>query len=604
MVDEALTAALRAWLKLAMRLLPILPAALCVAIGVAADPPRAWADSPVVLDGIDGDTRDAILDLLPDRDEPESLFDAERIAEEAAARAMVWLRSEGYYAATVTPEAEENPIAARLRISTGPRFLFEPAELVYDGDEPDSAAARDAAAAINGLHANAPARAADVLQAEANAISALQNAGYADAIAGQRRVVVDHATSRVSPEFHLHAGRMARLGRVRAEPDTVFRPGFIAGLQNWETGERYSPESISRLRRDLTSTGAVSLATTRLGEPDANGVRDVIVAIEPARRNAYEIGLGYSTTEGVGLQAEWTRRNLTGRADALSVEATLAEMQQGLTVELLRPHAAGLGHSITYGASADREQLDAYTRQGVAIYASVDASTRLRLGQSYGLRLSADEYDDLQGSVTDAIILSGFYDIRNDSTGFTLDPRDGSIVEMRVEPSVSTGDETLGFVRATAEGRVYESFLDQDRLTLAARVRTGWLEPVAGSADDVPPDRRFYAGGGGSVRGYAYNTLYPRERDTLGLTPGGQGLLEGSVEARWRFGERWGAAAFVDGGTAFDDWSEAGDLSWGVGVGARYDLGFAPLRIDIAVPLDQDETSDDFALYISLGQAF
>jgi translocation and assembly module TamA len=106
------------------------------------------------------------------------------------------------------------------------------------------------------------------------------------------------------------------------------------------------------------------------------------------------------------------------------------------------------------------------------------------------------------------------------------------------------------------------------------------------------------------VRGYEYNTLYPRERDTLGLTPGGQGLLEGSVEARWRFGDRWGAAAFVDGGTAFDDWSEAGDLSWGVGVGARYDLGFAPLRIDFAVPLDQDETSDDFALYISLGQAF
>jgi translocation and assembly module TamA len=604
MVDEALTAALRAWLKLAMRLLPILPAALCVAIGVAADPPRAWADSPVVLDGVDGDTRKAILDLLPDRDAPESLFDAERIAEEAAARALVWLRSEGYYGATVTPEARENPIAAQLLISTGPRFLFEPPQLVYEGDAPTALAAQAAAHAISAVHANAPARAASVLEAEAGAVAALQDAGYADATASPRRVVVDHATSRVAPEFHLSAGQIARLGRVRAEPDTVFRPGFVARLQNWETGEAYSPERISRLRRDLTSTGAVSLATTRLAEPGPDGLRDVVIAVEPARRNAYELGLGYSTTEGFGVQAEWTRRNFTGRADALSVEATLAEMQQGLTVELLRPHAAGLGHSITYGASADHEELDAYTRQGVALYASVDASTRLRLGQSYGVRLSADEYDDLLGSVTDAIILSGFYNLRNDSTGYTLDPRDGSIVEMRVEPSVSTGDETLGFVRGTAEGRVYESFGDEDRLTLAARVRTGWLEPVAGSADDVPPDRRFYAGGGGSVRGYAYNTLYPAERDTLGLTPGGQGLLEGSVEARWRFGDRWGVAAFVDGGTAFDDWSEAGDLSWGVGIGARYDLGFAPLRIDFAVPLDQDETSDDFALYISLGQAF
>jgi translocation and assembly module TamA len=81
-------------------------------------------------------------------------------------------------------------------------------------------------------------------------------------------------------------------------------------------------------------------------------------------------------------------------------------------------------------------------------------------------------------------------------------------------------------------------------------------------------------------------------------------VLEGSFEARWRFDDRWGAAAFVDAGTAFDHWGEATDLSWGVGLGARYDLGFAPLRIDIAFPLDDDESSEDFALYVSLGQAF
>jgi translocation and assembly module TamA len=218
--------------------------------------------------------------------------------------------------------------------------------------------------------------------------------------------------------------------------------------------------------------------------------------------------------------------------------------------------------------------------------------------------LAADQYDDISGDVRRAIVLSGVAGLRRDTTNFTLDPRDGSITEVRIEPSVSTGDESLTFVRATAEGRVYESFGREDTLTLAARIRTGWLEAVAGSANDAPPDRRFYAGGGGSVRGYDYNSIYPSERDALGLTPGGQGLLEGSLEARWRFGERWGAAAFIDGGAAFDNWSAAGDLSWGAGIGARYDLGFAPLRIDLAIPLDRDETQDDYALYISLGQAF
>ncbi|MEQ1493670.1 MAG: BamA/TamA family outer membrane protein, partial [Terricaulis sp.] len=245
-------------------------------------------------------------------------------------------------------------------------------------------------------------------------------------------------------------GALARLGRVRAEPGGVLRPGFVDDLQNWQTGDVYSPQALSRLRRDLTSTGAVSLATTTLAPPDENGLRDVVIAIEPAKRNAYELVVSYSTTEGAGVQAEWTRRNLTGRADSLSVAATLAEMQQGVTLSLTRPHAAGLGHASTWGASADREQLEAYTRQGVALFASVDASTRLRTATSYGVRLSADEYDDVIGTVRDAIVLSAFGDWRHDTTQFTLDPLEGSITEFRLEPSVSTGDETLGFVRATA----------------------------------------------------------------------------------------------------------------------------------------------------------
>lgn len=588
-----------------MRRFSVLPAALAAAIGFAAGPPMAWADSPVVLEGAEEDMREAILDLLPDRDRPTTLFEAERIAEEAAARATAWLRSEGYYAASVTPEATEEPAAARLVIAPGQRFRFAAPQLVFEGEVPNAAASTAASRAIASVDADAPARAGAVLEAEAAALLALQNAGYADATPAQRRVVVDHATAQVTPEFRFNAGELVRLGEVRAEPNDLFRVSFVDNLQNWRTGETYNPEALARLRRDMTSTGAVSRSSTRLDAPGPDGTRDVVLEVEPARRHAYEVGLGYSTTEGLGVEAQWTRRNITRRADALTVSTTLGEIQQNLGVELSRPHAVGLGHTLRFGASAEREATDAYTRQGVAIHAAVDAATRMRLGQSYGLELSSDMFDDLAGGgVTDALVLSAFYNLRNDSTVFSLDPRDGSIVEMRVEPSVSTGDETLGFVRATAEGRIYESFGDQDRLTLAARLRTGWLEAVAGDANDVPPDRRFYAGGGGSVRGYDYNSIYPAERDLLGLSPGGQGLLEGSLEARWRFGDRFGAAAFVDAGTAFDTWAEAGDLSWGVGVGARYDLGFAPLRIDVAFPLDSDETSEDFALYISLGQAF
>ncbi|MGH6950175.1 MAG: autotransporter assembly complex protein TamA, partial [Vitreimonas sp.] len=452
--------------------------------------------------------------------------------------------------------------------------------------------------------AGAPARAAAIFEAEAAAVLALQQAGYPDAAAGERRVVVDHAEGTVSAEFRFSAGALARLGQVRAQPDTVLRPSFVRSLRNWDEGEAYTPEALALLRRNLNSTGAVSRVGTRLDAPDANGVRDVVLEIEPAKRNAYEFGLGYSTIDGLGVEAEWTRRNLTGRADALAVAAQVGEQQQVASIRLSRPHAAGLGHTAHFGISAEREDLDAYTRQGVSLFASVDASPRLRIGRSYGIELAFDQFDDIASGPTDTVVLSAFGAIRHDTTEFSLDPRDGSIVDLRVEPSISGGDSTLGFVRAIAEGRAYESFGREDSVTLAARIRTGWLAAISGDPNDAPPDRRFYAGGGGSVRGYEYNSIYPRERDALGLNPGGQGLLEGSIEGRWRFNDRWGAAVFVDAGTAFDDWSEAGDLSYGVGFGARYNLGFAPLRVDIAFPLDDEFATDDYALYISLGQAF
>jgi translocation and assembly module TamA len=557
----------------------------------------------VVIEGADEQSRRAILELLPERDAPTTLFEAERIAEEAATRARAWLRSEGYYAAEVTPEASEEPPSARLVIAPGARFRFAAPQLAFDDAAPDSETVAAAAKDLQRVAENAPARAQAVLEAEATALATLQAAGYPDAAAGARRVVVDHASNSVLTEFRFNAGARAKLGNVRVEPGGMFRDDFLRRLSGWKPGDQYDPERVSDLRRDLVSTGAVSRVTTRLAPADENGVRDVVLDVEAAKRHAYELGLGWSTTEGIGLEAEWTRRNFTGRADALTVALALGDMRQGASVALERPHAAGRARTQRFVAGYEREDNEAFTREGVQASASVDASPRLRLGTSYGVSVSANTFDAAAG-VEEALVFAGFVDVHRDTTERPLDARSGTIVDLRLEPAVSTGDATVGFVRAMGDARIYHSTGREDRYTFAARTRVGWLETVTGDAENIPPDRRFYAGGGGSVRGYAYNSIFPEEREVLGLTPGGQGLFEIGLETRARLSDRWGAAAFVDGGAAFDTWEEAGDMRWGVGVGARYNLGFAPLRVDIAFPLDRRDGDSEYALYISLGQAF
>ena len=102
----------------------------------------------------------------------------------------------------------------------------------------------------------------------------------------------------------------------------------------------------------------------------------------------------------------------------------------------------------------------------------------------------------------------------------------------------------------------------------------------------------------------AMSTTRSIRKTAMQFHPGTEGQASSKARSRrWRFDDRWGAAAFVDAGTAFDDREEATDLSWGVGIGPATISALRP-RVDLAIPLDEDESSDDFALYISLGQAF
>ena len=123
------------------------------------------------------------------------------------------------------------------------------------------------------------------------------------------------------------------------------------------------------------------------------------------------------------------------------------------------------------------------------------------------------------------------------------------------------------------------------------------------SLTDVPADERFYAGGSGSVRGYAYQSVGPQTR---GDPSGGRGLAEGSIEIRHKFNDDYGAVAFVDAANLSEEVApDFSDAAVGAGVGLRYYTAVGPIRFDLATPLTQkDQTADAVQFYISIGQAF
>jgi translocation and assembly module TamA len=163
------------------------------------------------------------------------------------------------------------------------------------------------------------------------------------------------------------------------------------------------------------------------------------------------------------------------------------------------------------------------------------------------------------------------------------------------------------------EGTVYYPI--SDRLVIAGRARAGSIFGIA--RDDLAPSRRYYGGGGGSVRGYGFQRLGPLEPvsslvpddegniNLADLRPvGGRSLNEFALEARYRFGN-FGIVPFIDAGNSYESTFPTGsDLRFGAGIGGRFYTNFGPFRIDVATPLNPRPGDGKIAIYLSLGQAF
>lgn len=594
--------------------------AASAALTVVLGPALALAEPKAAIDGVqDEDLRRLIVTAVGEsKKPPQTVFEARRRAREAGEDAIAVLRSEGYYDYVVeadvrggesdTDNAPPQPV---VHVDPGPRsVLFDPA-VQWVGNPPDDKARQAGEAAVD-LELGQPGRAADVIAAEGRIVAAVQKRGYADAKADPRQVIVDHATHTVQPTFHIASGTLVRLNGLDVETTGRTNPAWVRRLAPWKSGDAYDPEDVAELERRLLDTGVYDSVTVAL-EPQAKttpeGLRPVLVSLSDRPPHTIELGFGYSTSEGAGMDARWTRYNRLRRADTTSVTLRLANLEQRLEGQVSLPHWRKPQRTLTLTSAVFNQSTDAYDttgvnasvdvtrRQGKTSYVTVGAaldyartSEKVRVNNA---TVEGERKDTLTGTLLAAFAL--------DKSDDPLDPRHGWRLEARTEPTLVTGADSLGYLRTQAQGTAYFPFGKEARTVVATRLRLGAI--LGGEIPGVPAARRFYAGGGGSVRGYAYQAVGPRLPDN---TPqGGLSLFETSVEVRHDLTQRWGVAAFVDAGAVGTDATPTGkDFSAGVGLGVRYNLGFGPIRADIAVPLDKREGDPNFQIYLSIGQSF
>jgi translocation and assembly module TamA len=188
------------------------------------------------------------------------------------------------------------------------------------------------------------------------------------------------------------------------------------------------------------------------------------------------------------------------------------------------------------------------------------------------------------------------WDARDDK----LDPSSGFRGTLAASPAYNFTTRTP-FATLGADFSIYRAFGRGDRFVLAGRAAAEML--TVGDIFAVPADKRLYSGGAGTVRGYGFKNIAPR--DTNGDLIGGRSTLLLSGELRYRLTDTIGLVAFVDAGNAYPGLiPDPTDLRIGVGAGLRYLTPVGPIRLDVAMPLQPQQDDPSFAFYIGLGQAF
>ncbi len=574
----------------------------------------AWADEPsATISGVeDKALRDAIMRVLTQSSgPPQSRAEARRRARDAGEDVVAVLRAEGYYAYAVEPDISEgDPPRGVVRVTPGPVFVLADPTVAWRGLSPDEGVAQRAVAAMH-LVPGDPGRAADILGAEGRVIAQVQQLGYADVAAEPREVIVDHADHTVRPTFNINAGDLTKLDGIELVTKGRSNPAWVSHLATWTSGDVYDPEDIAELERRLRDTGVYDSVSVSLSPRDkirTDGLRPVVVTLADRPARTIELGAGYSTSEGPGVDARWIRYNRLRRADTTTYTARLAKLEKRLEGELSLPHWRRPQQTLKMNGAVFRETTDAYDETGATISADLTRRRQTTSYRTYGVALDLSQSKQLTatngGSTRETLNLATFTTLAAfawDQSDNILDPKRGWRFEARAEPTGIVGDTVLGYLKTQAQGSAYLPFGEGAKTVLAGRLKVGAM--FGGLLQEVPAARRFFSGGGGSVRGYAYQAIGPRLADN---TPqGGVSLVETSFELRHRFTERWGGVAFIDAGAVGTERKPKGeDFRAGAGFGVRYDLGFGPIRADIAVPLGKRSGDPAFQLYLSIGQSF
>ncbi len=526
-----------------------------------------------------------IVAIEPDLDAADEERRLRRLREDALGA----LATEGYFAAGIRIEPDHDDGARYvLRIDLGPRARIGTVDLVLRGPieaQPQRIAELRAAWE---LPVGAPFRDSVWSTAKARLLGRVQEKDFAAARLVDSAAEVDAHRHSVSLRVEIASGPPFTVGELQVDGLKRYRRDLIERFDPPKPGDRYDVLALLEFQRRLQRSPYFSSVGVVV-EPDPQRAdrAPIEVKVTEAQTKRVSFGLGYSTDTGPRAEALYRQTLIFGYPytlqTGLGADRTRAISYSDL---LLPPKPNGALDSL--GVLFERSDIEdvithrwgagaARTRLRETKDAAID--TRLALTLQRELRRNALS-PAVRGVTNDTVF--GTYTWTRRAVDELTDPRRGHILSGTAGAGInrdilrSVANNVFTYTHARYVRYQPLPIADPKRNVLIARVEFG--RTFADNPDIVPKDLLFAAGGVGSVRGYAYQSLGPRPGTAR---PGGTILAAGSVEAVHWFSHEWGGAVFIDAGDAADSWR---DLSFarGAGLGARWKTLAGPLALDLA----------------------
>jgi translocation and assembly module TamA len=595
----------------------------------------------------------AAADAFPEKDEFVERFkdlstlreydDGEESRPQVAARARAdeellgdILRTYGYYdgevvrqlsggrragnnsdeAERAAEDAAREP-SVRFDILPGPRYSFGRIDLGALPALPEPDATRLTAAF--GIKPGDPLYADRIIERELELRVALGESGYPFAEVDEPELLIDHARTEGDLSLLVQPGGKFVFGEVVSAD-----PGFLSGrhlsrIARFDEGDVFQQSLETDLRRAIIATGLVSSVTvtpreTRAPQDGQPGEVALDVAFERAPLRTIAGAIGYGTEDGFKVEGRWEHRNLFPPEGALRLRGILGTREALASVGIRRNNFRGRDQVLTVDVFGSDITTQAVDSRGFGTRATFEKVSNILFQKPLSWQIGGELLytDERSRTVRNApdiplprrtFLIGGLFgSVTLDGSDDLLDPSEGyrATLFLAPEASRSEGSQTF-YLRSQADASYYKSI---GSTVLATRVRAATI--VGAGFDDIAPSRRLYAGGGGSVRGYGFQGVGPR--NDRGESTGGASLLEFSLEARIEtplFDGAVEVVPFFDAGTVgLGSTPDFRFVRYGAGVGLRYKTTFGPIRVDVATPINPTEFDSPVVVYVSLGQAF